>query len=282
MAALVLGGASWNTMVYMDALPDGRAGTIADASKYETVGSTGTGKAFALRALGMDAILHAALGDDVEGARVLEECRKRGVEVIREIDPEGTPQHVNLMDPLGNRLSIFVNAGGGRIDVDGQRLRSALADAEVVFLNIVPSSLPVLPLLEHSPAPVWVDLHGWDGENEWHIPFIEKANVIQLSDEELGTNTDKVVADLLTRGVEMVILTKGSAGAEIYSGPDRTRIPAQPIQRLVDSNGAGDTFMVGLWKGLQDGLSIENAGALAAGLAAQTVQQPDLAPLSFT
>lgn len=282
MRALVLGGASWNTMIYLEALPDGKAGTIPDARKHETVGSTGTGKAFALRAMGADTALHAALGSDPEGARIRAKCKKRGVELISDIDPLGTPQHVNLMDQTGNRLSIFVNSGSGDIDVDVGAVSKELNRADIVFLNIVPSSLPLLPLLKTGPVPVWVDLHDWDGQNPWHDAFIGHAHVVQLSDEKLGDNQAAIMRDLFGRGIEMVVLTKGSKGAEIWM-PDGTRIivAAHPIAQIVDTNGAGATFMTSLWWGLQSGKSLQQAADLAARHAAQTVQQSDLAPDRF-
>ena len=66
-------------MIYLDRLPQGNAGTIPNARKHETVGSTGTGKAFALRAMGVDTVLHAAMGQDPEGERIRMECGRRGV-----------------------------------------------------------------------------------------------------------------------------------------------------------------------------------------------------------
>jgi len=200
MRALVLGGASWNTMIYLDRLPQGNAGTIPNARKHETVGSTGTGKAFALRAMGVDTVLHAAMGQDPEGERIRMECGRRGVELISEVDPLGTAQHVNLMDKTGNRLSIFVNSGSGDVDVDLDRVALELERTDVVFLNIVPSSLPLLRLLKTCPAPVWVDLHDWDGQNPWHKAFIDHANVVQLSDEALGENQAGIIDGLFSKG----------------------------------------------------------------------------------
>ena len=200
MRALVLGGASWNTMIYLDRLPQGNAGTIPNARKHETVGSTGTGKAFALTAMGVDTVLHAAMGQYPEGERIRMECGRRGVELISEVDPLGTAQHVNLMDKTGNRLSIFVNSGSGDTDVDLDRVALELERTDVVFLNIVPSSLPLLRLLKTCPAPVWVDLHDWDGQNPWHKAFIDHANVVQLSDEALGENQAGIIDGLFSKG----------------------------------------------------------------------------------
>jgi len=282
MRALVLGGASWNTMIYLDRLPDGNAGTIPNARKHEAVGSTGTGKAFALRAMGVDTVLHAAMGQDPEGERIRMECGRRGVELISEVDPLGTPQHVNLMDKTGNRLSIFVNSGSGDVDVDLDRVALELERTDVVFLNIVPSSLPLLTLLKSCRAPVWVDLHDWDGQNPWHKAFIDHANVVQLSDEARGGNQAGIIDGLFFKGIEMVVLTKGSEGAEILTS-DGTHMTVAPhqVDQIVDTNGAGDTFMTSLWATLQSDKNLQHAAEMAAYYAAQTVMHADLAPQRF-
>jgi len=269
-------------MIYLDRLPDGNAGTIPNARKHEAVGSTGTGKAFALRAKGVDTVLHAAMGQYPEGERIRMECGRRGVELISEVDPLGTAQHVNLMDKTGNRLSIFVNSGSGDADVDLDRVALELERTDVVFLNIVPSSLPLLTLLKSCRAPVWVDLHDWDGQNPWHKAFIDHASVVQLSDEALGENQADVMRSLFSKGIEMVVLTKGSQGAEILtSDGTHMTVDAHPVDQIVDTNGAGDTFMTSLWAMLQSGKNLQHAAEMAAYHAAQTVTNADLAPQRF-
>jgi hypothetical protein len=42
---LVLGGVSYNTMIYLDSLPSARPQTIFSQGLHETVGSTGAGNA---------------------------------------------------------------------------------------------------------------------------------------------------------------------------------------------------------------------------------------------
>lgn len=50
--ALVIGGVSFNTMVYLDTFPQPLPQTIFSTGFHETVGSTGAGKALNLRKLG--------------------------------------------------------------------------------------------------------------------------------------------------------------------------------------------------------------------------------------
>jgi hypothetical protein len=44
LKALILGGVTWNTMVFVDAFPDARRQTMFARRSHESVGSSGAGK----------------------------------------------------------------------------------------------------------------------------------------------------------------------------------------------------------------------------------------------
>lgn len=69
--ALIVGGATWDTIIHLDRLPEPRPGTLFSRESYETVGSTGAGKALNLNRLGFDLTFHAMIGDDEPGQAVL-------------------------------------------------------------------------------------------------------------------------------------------------------------------------------------------------------------------
>ena len=55
-------------------------------------------------------------------------------------------------------------------------------------------------------------------------------------------------------------------------------VPVVPVERVVDTNGAGDAFLAGVVFGELRGLPIERSLTLAARVAAAAVQSPELAP----
>lgn len=69
-SVLVLGAASWNRMIHVAQLPQGRSATIIGARETEAVGSTGVGKAMILAGLGYDVTLHCTLGRDANADKV--------------------------------------------------------------------------------------------------------------------------------------------------------------------------------------------------------------------
>lgn len=275
---LVLGGASWNTMIHLDAFPQPRPATIANARSHVAAGSTGIGKALALKALGHNPLLHATIGNDAEGQTIRDFCERRGVRTTFDIDPGGTSRHVNVMNAEGERISIFLFNGSPQPPVDVAALEPAIAAAEAIFLNITQSSIPLLPAIRASRADVWVDLHDYDGTNPYHRQFIAEADVIQLSDEAAGDA--RAVMEQLALSARLVICTRGARGAIALADGHWHEVPAVSA-KLVDSNGAGDTFMVAAWHAMGLGRSVGNALAFASKCAALAVESEELVPEQF-
>ena len=127
-----------------------------------------------------------------------------------------------------------------------------------------------------SKAEILLDLHDYDGASPWYDDFIVCADVIQLSDVALPE--PRAIIDRLLSGRErQVVLTKGKEGAEIFAENTHQEIPIC-LAKMVDSNGAGDTFSVALWLAQRQGLSLFDAGKVAATAAAFAIEDPRLFP----
>jgi sugar/nucleoside kinase (ribokinase family) len=68
------------------------------------------------------------------------------------------------------------------------------------------------------------------------------------------------------------IVTRGEKGCVVASKDGVVAVPAFPIQKLVDTTGAGDLFAAGFLFGLVRGAGYENAGRLGALAAAEIIQ----------
>ena len=67
---VIIGGASLDTIIQLDALPTPTPQTLWPKSSYRSVGSTGAGKALNLAALGRSVVLHSLLGQDTRWTRI--------------------------------------------------------------------------------------------------------------------------------------------------------------------------------------------------------------------
>src|SRR5690606_39077589 len=84
--------------------------------------------------------------------------------------------------------------------------------------------------------------------------------VIASADEldlvaEPGSDERTVVAGLLCRGVQTVLVKLGAEGARAHTRDGVWHVPAVPVT-AVDTVGAGDAFTAGYLSGLLDGLDL--------------------------
>ncbi|MCQ8241151.1 carbohydrate kinase family protein [Rhizosaccharibacter radicis] len=86
--------------------------------------------------------------------------------------------------------------------------------------------------------------------------LLARADIIKISGADLewlmpGAAHDDVAARWLADGARLVVITQGANGVTGWTG--RTRAHAMPIPtRVVDTVGAGDSFMAGLLAGLHE------------------------------
>ncbi|MCL4247567.1 MAG: carbohydrate kinase family protein [Anaerolineae bacterium] len=70
--------------------------------------------------------------------------------------------------------------------------------------------------------------------------------------------------DDLRREIDVLIITRGRHGSEIYTGGDIVHIPAFPPKAIKDPTGGGDAYRAGLFCGLLYDLPIEIAGQMGS------------------
>ena len=242
---LVLGGVSFNSVVYLPTLPRPQPHTILGAEFREGVGSTGAGKALALAKLRVRHHLLAAVGQDSYGEQVLADLRDQGVSVEPIWDSAGTERHVNLLDEDGGRISIFIHRASATVACDRALLRARLEAADVVVLNIGAYCQAWIDDVGAAGKPVWVDLHDYDGRNPYYEPFIEVATHIQFS-AEATANPQSLMSRFIAQGKAVALCTDGKRGASLMTADGvRLERAAVPGLHVVDSDGAGDAFFVG-------------------------------------
>ncbi len=264
----VFGGVSYNTMIYLNELPAPVPATLFATGTHTTVGSTGAGKALALHRLGIPTTLHGYVGEDDAGSAIRAYFRQEGLSFIGDTDPAGTEQHLNLMDPAGGRISIYVNVAAVDPPLDMTHLIPLIARSDLVALNIINYCRRLIPAIKAEGKPIWCDLHDYDGHNPYHADFGHAADVLFVSGDRLA-DPRAFMETLITSGKSLVICTFGKDGSlALTAGGQWIETPALRFP-LVDSNGAGDNFFAGVLYGMTKGYPLEAAlrlGTIMGGL----------------
>lgn len=272
----VAGDITYNSLIYLDRLPDPVPQTVFSKYYHETVGGTAAGKALNLGRLGLDTTLHGLIGNDSQGAAIRARFAGEPVHLLADIDPKGTQRHVNIMADDGARVSIYVAYATFEPQIDLPRLEVAFQQCDYAALNLSNYCRHLIPLARQHAVPVWVDIHNYDGQNDYHRDFIDGADVITMSSDAMP-DYKPFMQQLIAAGKQMVICTHGRAGATaLNAAGEWVHAPALTGYEQRDTNGAGDSFFAGLLYGHVQGYSLERCLQLGAVVAGLCVTSPDL------
>jgi sugar/nucleoside kinase (ribokinase family) len=97
------------------------------------------------------------------------------------------------------------------------------------------------------------------------------ANEAELQSMYQTADFDTALKQLRS-DTKLGIVTRSEKGCVVASKDGVTAVPAFPVQRIVDTTGAGDLFAAGFLFGLVRGAGYENAGRLGALAAAEVIQ----------
>ena len=112
----------------------------------------------------------------------------------------------------------------------------------------------------------------------------EELEMLFANEEEImslfGTDTfDEAVEAVADTGV-LAVLTRGAAGSVVVAASGPVVVPAAPVDRVVDTTGAGDLFAAGFLYGITNGLSPEESARLGSVCAAEVISHVGARPLA--
>ncbi|MCY7280556.1 MAG: adenosine kinase [Sphingomonas bacterium] len=110
----------------------------------------------------------------------------------------------------------------------------------------------------------------------WALINMGKIDILFANEAELAAMTGSDDLDIglaaLSAKVATLVVTRSERGAVAVRGDERASVPAEPIERLVDTTGAGDLFAAGFLAGEARGLGLEASLKLGAIAAAEVIQ----------
>jgi len=173
------------------------------------------------------------------------------------------------MDKDGRRISIYLNTSSFEPNVDIDKIEDNIKNSDYIVLNIINYCRYLIPIIKKYNKEIWCDLHDYDGVNSYHQDFIDAADYIFMSSDNLK-DYKNVMKKFINQGKKLVICTHGKNGATALTNDEKwIEVPIISEYELKDSNGAGDNFFSGFLYGHIKGYDIDKClklGSITGGL----------------
>lgn len=255
----------------------------------EHVGGSPANVAFGLGRLQHDVTLAAWWAKDERGERIAMSCRQANVKMSpgsdgaertsvanADIDPAGKATYQfdlswllpELPEP-GSVAHVHTGSIGATLEPGGSQVVGTLrANADSATISYDPNARPTLM--------------GSSGAVLGRVEeIIALCDVVKSSDEDIEwLYPDQSVADVMRHwlrlGPSLAVVTRGGDGAYVALASDDSIVEVQPNRvTVVDTVGAGDSFMAGLISGLLDA---DYLGGPTARAALQRARLADVMP----
>ncbi len=99
------------------------------------------------------------------------------------------------------------------------------------------------------------------------ILFANESEITSLYE----TQNFDTAADHIRRDIKLAVLTRSAKGSVILADGQSISIPADKIEKVIDTTGAGDLYAAGFLFGYANGKSLETSGKLASLAAAEVI-----------
>lgn len=286
MPRVLCGG---NLVVDVNARPAESLPPFGVVNFVETIaliaGGNGGNTSCALAMLGVAVSLVARVGDDPLGVFLLGHLRKHGVDISqvgvdKELPTSTTSAIINSRGERSGLHAFGANANLCESDFDFQGLTGS---APAIF-HLCATFL--LPRLDGAPAarllanarrlgcPTSMDV-SWDGKGRWLsliepcLPFIDYflPNLDEARAISGRSEVGEMAEFFLSRGVRTAVIKLGPGGCYVRSGSQHCSAPAFETE-VVDTTGAGDTFIAGFLAGILSGWDLPRCARLGNAAAA--------------
>jgi len=104
-------------------------------------------------------------------------------------------------------------------------------------------------------------------ENQVDLLFANEAELLALYE----TDSFDEACEQLLRHCDLAAVTRSEKGSVVLSKGETLHIAAEPVEKVVDTTGAGDQYAAGFMFGLSQGRSLADCGRLASIAAAEVI-----------
>jgi sugar/nucleoside kinase (ribokinase family) len=256
----------------------------------EISGGSAGNTAAGLAALGLKAAFIGQVADDQLGGIYRHDIEAQGIDFLvpARSDVGATARSLILVTPDAQRtMNTFLGAAQllEKASVD----MAAVADSGIIYLEgylwdppapraAMEAAIEAAHAAGRKVAFTLSDTFCVDRHRDgfWQLLRGGKVDILFANEAEAASmamvNDIEDAIACLAKEVPTLVVTRSEAGATAVSGSERADVPAEPIERLVDTTGAGDLFAAGFLAGQAGGLGLEASLRLGAIAAAEVIQ----------
>ncbi|HEY9291905.1 MAG TPA: ribokinase, partial [Microlunatus sp.] len=267
---IVVGSANQDYLIDSSALPEPGETRLAKGLK-KLPGGKGANQAVAAARLGATVHFVGAVGDDDDGARMINTLQNEGIDTgAVEVTSEPTGLAIVTVLPGGENAITVVP--GANFTVTAERaVETVRRLAEPGGVLVVQAEIPVPSIgaavtaaAEAGLRPV-INLAPY---TELPTEVVALADPLVVNEVEAADMVGRIIRDLpevlqaaneLLGRTRSVVITLGGAGACWATSEGFGHVPAPGVDEVVDTTGAGDAFVGGLARRLADSADLEAA-----------------------
>lgn len=265
---VVIGSSNTDMVAVTDEFP-GPGETRLGSQFMMTAGGKGANQAVAAARTGADVVFIGKRGNDPTGKERIEGLKTEGIDVSAVAVDEANPSGVALIfvDKKGENCIVIAPGSNMTLSTnDVDKAKKKIKESEIVLMQLeIPLDTVIhAAKMAHklgkkvilNPAPA-AKLPNELYPNLYLITPNESETEILTGVKVTDETTAAEAAEILReRGVDIVIITMGSAGAYIHTDEFKEIIPA-PKAKAIDATAAGDCFNGALAVGLAEGKDLE-------------------------
>lgn len=258
--------------------------------EYKRLGGAPFNFAFHLKNMGMPVCFISRIGNDTEGGEIVKQLKKYGFE-IKNIQIDGKHRTGKVIVRLDDKgvpdFDILTDVAYDYIEFDSEIVSLVNENIKLVYFGSLAQrsehgfkTIQRILSQRHPETRALYDVNL--RPNCFSMPVIteslKQCDVVKLNDEELRIlkemfafkkNDRAFIEYLLVRyGIEMLSLTRGGNGSDLFTVDQHYRIKPTPLEDVADTVGAGDAYTailsIGYMNNWSPELILEQATEFAA------------------
>ena len=256
-----------------------RAGeTLIAEDRRVDIGGKGLNQAIVAARCGVPVTLVAAIGKDDAGARARAVTQSEPLRARLLETDTATDQSIIAIAGDGENMIISSASSASALaprDIDAELKEAAAGDLLLMQGNLsLETTRHALQTMRDrgvftylNPSPIQ-----WPYDGIWPFVHTVVANRHELAELTRRNDLDDGIREMLSAGVETVLVTLGADGARLVCADRELHVDALPAE-AIDTAGAGDTFCGAFIGATMKGHSAEYALAAAVRASAITVSR---------